>query len=97
MPEHPDAAAAISTPSPSPTTERPRDPVVSGLRRPAIEGRRDTPARPLPPAAASAGPSSKSAIYLTPEGKHLGHEFRNIMLLALSMSLVIVVLSFFLR
>ncbi|MSQ33059.1 MAG: hypothetical protein EXR60_01350 [Dehalococcoidia bacterium] len=45
----------------------------------------------------SAAQTARSHVYLTPEAKYLGHEFRNIMVLTLAMSLLIVVVSFFLR
>ena len=42
-------------------------------------------------------PSGRAHVYLTPEAKHLGREFRNIIGLTAAMTLVILVVSFFLR
>jgi len=62
-----------------------------------LPGRREAAASRPPLGNASPGSAGRSHVYLTPEAKYLGHEFRNIMVLTLGMSLVIVVLSFFLR
>jgi hypothetical protein len=59
--------------------------------------RREAAASRPPLGNTSAGPAGRSHVYLTPEAKYLGHEFRNIMVLTLAMSLLIVVVSFFLR